>query len=338
MTTTLYFLDVGQGDCTLIVNNDAQASMLIDCPLRGVPYVEEVLRDHDLSAPTLAVLTHSDLDHMAGLVDLVRRRGAAEVHWNHDRPMPSDRTELPKWRAALRALHGLEDDGVVVGPATEDVTGSLGTVGYELLSPTHGMVAKALAEGRPNYASAIVRIEVGGFVALIGGDADGASWRRLIDGPEDLHADVFRVPHHGGAITFATGDVTWNELLAAVDAELLVVSVGTVNQYGHPLREALEALGRQTPLARIACTEVNAICAGGRRLPREGLGLPSSSLRGAGGKPGACRCAGTVTVTVAPEGWRVSPTPGEHDEVISLLENPMCRPAGTPSATLSHFP
>lgn len=64
--------------------------MLIDCPLGAVSEVGRLLTDAAVAAPDVVLLTHSDTDHMAGLVSLVRTRGAREVRFNFDRPVPSD--------------------------------------------------------------------------------------------------------------------------------------------------------------------------------------------------------------------------------------------------------
>jgi competence protein ComEC len=318
------FLDVGQGDCTLVIDRDLSLAAVIDCPAGGLATLEAELASASISRPDLVVITHSDIDHMAGAVSLLRSRGAREVRWNADHAMPTDPTERIQRRAALRALADLPDRGVVAGPATDDLVGSLGAVRFRCLSPSHAMVSRAQAEARPNHASAIVRLEIGDVVLLVAGDADGAAWRRLIDAGADLRATVFRVPHHGGAIAFAPTDVDWAELLDAVMADIHVVSVGTVNRYGHPIAQALAALGARAPRARVMCTQVNPVCAGSSPLPRSGAGLPTSSLAGLGGRPGACRCAGSISIDFADEGWTVSPKVAEHQQVISALETPVC--------------
>jgi competence protein ComEC len=329
MRASVTFLDVGQGDCTLVVDLDEPAALIIDCPGGSLGDVLILLDQAGVARPDLLVITHSDLDHMAGAVELARTRGTAEVRYNPDRPLPPTPEDRNKWRAALRAIAGLADDGTRVEFAVAGVTGSVGAVTYRLLSPTPAMVSMAQAIADPNRASAIVRIEAGPLVVLVGGDADGAAWRRLIDAGVELAADVFRVPHHAGDIGRGPRHASWDELLEAVNAAVHVVSVGTRNTYGHPTREALDALQRRAPAARVMCTEVNYICAGGSILPPSSRLLPIAAKVGAGDRPGACRCAGTVRVEVTETGWAVIPSVGEHRAVIDLLASPMCMPATT---------
>jgi competence protein ComEC len=323
------FLDVGQGDCTLVVDLESRAALILDCPGTSLNDLVRLLDGAGIGRPDLVVITHSDMDHMVGVVELARTRGAAEVRYNPDRPLPPTPDDRRKWRAALKAIAGLADGGTRVEFAVAGVTGSVGAVAYRFLSPTPAMVAMAQAIAEPNRASAIVRLEVADFVILVGGDADGEAWQRLIDAGADLAADVLRVPHHGGDIGHALGFASWTDLLQAVGAKLNVVSVGTRNTYGHPTREALEALARTTPEARIMCTEVNYVCAGGRPLPPSTRILPLASRSGAGDKPGACPCAGTVTVHITATGWSVTPSVDDHRAVIDLIGSPMCMPAAS---------
>lgn len=324
MKVLVRFLDVGQGDCTVVIDREETLAAVIDCPAEGLGSLEAELSAASIERPDLVVISHSDIDHMAGAVALVRSRGAREVRWNADYMMPADPAGRTQRRAALRALADLPDRGIVAGPATDDLTASLGVVRLSCLSPSHAMVSRAQADTRPNHASAIIRLEIGQVVVLIAGDADGAAWRRLMQTGVDLRATVFRIPHHGGAIALRPTDVDWPELLDTVMAEIHVVSVGTVNGYGHPTAQLLAALGARASRARVMCTEVNPVCAGSWPLPRAGAGLPLASMAGLGARPGACRCAGSISLAVSEHGWTVSPTIAEHQAVISALESPVC--------------
>lgn len=74
------------------------------------------------------------------------------------------------------------------------------------------------------------------------------------------------------------------------------------------------------------CTEVNQTCAGGKGLPHAvAQSLPQESLRGAGGRPEVCRCAGTISIYINDDGLTVKPGPIDHGRVIDALDHPMCR-------------
>ena len=51
----------------------------------------------------------------------------------------------------------------------------------------------------------------------------------------DLHADVLKVPHHGG-------DTSLDAFLAVSGAAVAIVSVGQPNDYGHPVASVLATI------------------------------------------------------------------------------------------------
>lgn len=325
MNSRVSFVDVGQGDCTIAIDHESRESVVLDCPAKALDELLGIMDRAEVLRPSVVILSHSDTDHMAGAVALVRTRGASEVRYNHDRTLPADSRSRTRWKAALRALAALEDAGVATGPATNDVAGRAGDIEFTLIAPTHGMVSRAQVKAAPNHASAVVKFVIGSVVILIGGDADAESWRRLLDSDVDLRADVFRLPHHGASLIGTA--VSWDGLLGAVRPQAVVISVAATNAYGHPAMDTLTALQRHAEKIRVMCTEINSVCLGSAPVPHAAIGgLPADSLQGLGARPGAIRCAGTVSIEVGEHGWRMSPSPQDHGRVIDELEQPMCRP------------
>jgi competence protein ComEC len=322
VNTQVLFLDVGQGDSTVAMDLEAKACVVIDCPAGAVDELARLLDNKDGVTLTTAIISHSDIDHMAGIVTLTRKRRALEVRYNHDRILPADPAARTRWKAALRALSGLEDDGTQTGAAVRGTIGNAGVVHWSILSPTHGMVSSAQVRGQPNHASAVVKIDIGGTLVLVGGDADADAWRRLIDAGTPIGATVFRLPHHGGSLGVS---VSWDELLQMVQPDIAVLSVSTQNQYGHPSLDALQSVQRRARSMRTLCTEINRTCLGDRGHPHAAINnLPALSKHGLGGRPGAARCAGTIAMTVNDRGWSIVPTSSEHRLIINHLSKPMC--------------
>ena len=228
----------------------------------------------------------------------------------------------------LRALEGLEQDGVTLGPATADASGDVGCIAWTILAPTHGQVSGAQARRSPNYSSAVVRLDVGGRRILVAGDADGFAWRRLLTTrPESVVADAFRLPHHGDFYEGSATNASTPEILNAVGADFHIVSVGTANSHGHPEGATLAELAQSTRSSRVFCTEVNAKCLAGQPIPHEiaSASLPSGSLVGASRPPHSCPCAGTVRVDITADSWIWSPSIEEHGRVLNSLGRPACR-------------
>jgi competence protein ComEC len=92
----------------------------------------------------------------------------------------------------------------------------------------------------------VLHVRYAGFSALLTGDAPAWVEERLVAryGPA-LRSDVLKAGHHGSR-TASSG-----AFLDAVRPELVVVSAGVRNDYGHPHREVLARLhARDIPIAR----------------------------------------------------------------------------------------
>lgn len=72
--------------------------------------------------------------------------------------------------------------------------------------------------------------------ALITGDMDGLTERKLLHYADLPDVDLLIAGHHGAA------DSTTSELLDAVQPEVCFVSVGQNNRYGHPADATLDRL------------------------------------------------------------------------------------------------
>jgi competence protein ComEC len=88
-----------------------------------------------------------------------------------------------------------------------------------------------------NLASTVLRVRIGDVRLLLTGDAEAPEedWLLAHVGAA-LAADILKVGHHGSATSSTP------RFLAAVRPRLALVSVGAHNSYGHPDREALDAL------------------------------------------------------------------------------------------------
>jgi competence protein ComEC len=89
-------------------------------------------------------------------------------------------------------------------------------------------------EDDQNDQSIAVRLAYGAFSLLLTGDAGQAAERAMLSEGWDLASLVYKAGHHG-ANTSSGAD-----FLAAVHPQIMVVSAGSSNWYGHPDEEVLQ--------------------------------------------------------------------------------------------------
>ena len=219
-TLEVHFLDVGQGDATLI--RCGEAAMLIDAGNNSWgDDVRDYLEYQGIGDLDYVIGTHPDADHIGGL-DVV-----------------------------MEAF----DCGTVIMPDYEkdtqtytDVTDVMEEKGYELTLPQVGMVYElgeaAFTIVAPNgeygdnandYSVGIL-LEHGENRFLLTGDAEEDSEADMLDNGIDLSADVLKAAHHGSRTA------NTEAFLERVNPEYVVISCGEGNSYGHPHAEVLNRL------------------------------------------------------------------------------------------------
>lgn len=210
------FLDVGQGDATLL--QVAEGSVLVD---QGAPDagVAEQLRRLGVRRLALLVLTHPQRDHIGGAAEVIDR---FQVDLVLDPGMPA---ESPDARAALAAAR---KRGVRVVLTRAGAVYRLGRLRLQVLWPA--------GPGRPgddpNENAIVLLASYGEVDAFLPADAESSVTLRL--GPPPV--EILKVAHHGSA------DPLLPALLRRLRPELAVVSAGEDNAYGHPAPSTLAAL------------------------------------------------------------------------------------------------
>ncbi len=208
----LTVLDVGQGQCLLL--QSAGHTYMIDC---GGDSDEDTA---DLAAAALLsqgisrldglILTHCDRDHAGAAANLLTRVKTDLLI------LPPEETEL-----------ALCTDGEVLY-AAEDLT-----LRFEDSCLT---VFASTFPGSSNETSLCILFESENCAILVTGDRSGFGERMLLRHADIPQVDVLIAGHHGSR------NSTCEELLAAVQPEIVCISVGADNTYGHPAAELLERL------------------------------------------------------------------------------------------------
>ena len=224
---TVTFLDVGQGDA-IFIQTPSGKQLLID----GGPDPEALQRELGRVMPfwdrslDLIVLTHPDADHLNGLVSVLERYKVSLV------AETSVESESAQY-ASFRALAGRAETERVEAFAGYELRTGDGVV-ISVLNPPEDV-----PEWTPdlrNNSGVTLRVSYGDVSFLLPADIHRYTEEALVASGAPLQASVLKAAHHGSATSSSQA------FLNAVQPEVVMVSAGLDNQFGHPAPEVVERL------------------------------------------------------------------------------------------------
>lgn len=220
-TLRLWFLDVGQGDATLVEFPDGR-TLLVDAGRPSPNVARMVIQPHLMAVGAVPLgtmlATHADSDHTGGMPWLLSHHRVGALAFAGDGGLLGE-----SW--LLAGMAGMETRELVAGTVIDCGSGATLEV---LWPPAH---ADALSD---NERSVVIRVTHGRFRALLTGDAGVLAESAL--STEACRADVLKVSHHGSRSSSSA------EFLAKVAPSVAVISCGEQQSYGHPHKETLERL------------------------------------------------------------------------------------------------
>lgn len=215
----VHFLDVGQGDCTL-VTCDGHA-MLIDTgdDTKGTA-IQNYLKKQKVKNLDYLILTHPDADHIGGAPVVITKFEISKVF------VSNFEKDNNTYRKLMQALDDKNLRGIT--PAVESQY-KLGTAEFTILAPND-------TYDTPNDSSIALLLKNGKNSFLFTGDAEATAEMDILATDIDISADVYKVGHHGSRSS------TSKKFFKAVDPDYAVISCGEGNSYGHPHAETLNTL------------------------------------------------------------------------------------------------
>lgn len=237
---TVHFIDVGQGDATLIVTPHGRAVMVDTGGSSGasndfdvgeqvvVPY----LRHYGVAKVDWLILTHNHQDHAGGAAAVARFIGVGRTL------VQAEETEPPALIRLRQALgpRPLEEPDSLQEFSLDGVRFQLFQVGEAAAAASRDKKSSSGENGR----SVVVRVQFGRHSFLLTGDLEGES-EKILAAAGLPASTVLKVGHHGAR---KSGQ---RELLTVLNPVYAVISVGAGNRFGHPAPETLERL-RERPL------------------------------------------------------------------------------------------
>ncbi|MEN6413299.1 MAG: DNA internalization-related competence protein ComEC/Rec2 [Veillonellales bacterium] len=221
----VHFIDVGQGDATLITTPHGR-SVLVDTGGSlgestdfdvGARVVVPYLKHYGVRQVDYLVLTHGHQDHAGGAASVVAAIPVRNVMLSREDYSP----------AVQSMLHAAKNSTII--PIYKGQQIVLDGVRLDILHAAEGAIVRT-----GNEVSSVVRASYGSHSFLITGDLEAQGEMAMLAGNDSLAATVLKVGHHGSKTASTI------PFLQAIDPKYAVISVGSNNRFGHPHPDVLE--------------------------------------------------------------------------------------------------
>lgn len=212
-TLKVKFLDVGQGDATLIISPSG-GKTLIDT---GANQITSQKVDNILSVISRKIdnflLTHPDLDHVGGTRTAINNNSPENLLISTENKYQDYQIETTK----INNTNNVDIGGLIL----------------EILSPKINQI------GDTNHNSIVSQTVFGQFKFIFMADADVEIERSLVSQgffAKKGYITILKVGHHGS-------DTSTSEIfLKSLKPNYCIISVGKNNRYGHPKQVVMDRL------------------------------------------------------------------------------------------------
>ena len=226
---TMSFIDVGQGDSILVIFPNTKTLLVDGGERHSSSKVLSTLQEHGLSYIDVVVATHPHADHIGGLIDVINNVNVGQV---------LDSGQVHTTQTFEDLLDAIYNKQIPLRSVSEGESINLDpTVKINVLNPPASIPDGSKNEAEFNDNSVALKLTYGNFSALLTGDMEERNEARLVfKNATTLDADVLKAGHHGSRTSSSLA------FLNAVTPELVIISLGAGNSYGHPHEEALDRI------------------------------------------------------------------------------------------------
>ena len=217
------YLNVGQGDCTIIQTEGHNAMIDAGNNHEGKDVVD-YLNQQGIDKLDYLILTHPDADHIGGGDDVLEKIEVEQVI------MPDVANDTMTYE---EVMGDIEKENVPVEHPKVGEEFGFGDATFTVLCPETDLVSS----DDTNDASVGIKLVHGENSFVMCGDASEKSESAMVKRfGSALECDVLKCGHHGSRTS------TSEAFLKATNPTWAVISCGVDNSYGHPHQETLERL------------------------------------------------------------------------------------------------
>jgi len=218
-TKYIQFLDVGQGDSTLIYYKNK--SILIDTGGTSTTNLSQttiipILKYNGIKKINYLIITHGDFDHMGEAINLVENYKVEKVIFNC-----GEYNNLEK-----ELINVLDKKKIKYYSCISELNISNNKL-YFLQTNIYS---------NENDNSNVIYTEINGYKFMFMGDASITTEKEIMSKYNLPEIDVVKVGHHGSKTS------SDKNFINEINPNYSIISVGKNNRYGHPNKEVLENL------------------------------------------------------------------------------------------------
>ncbi|WP_270739223.1 ComEC/Rec2 family competence protein [Massilioclostridium coli] len=220
---SVHFIDVGQGDSTLIQYDGH--NILIDAGENDQgDVVVDYLKSQGVDKLDLMIGSHPHSDHIGGMDTVLKAFDAETIL------MPElSKENTPTTKTYLEVLSAAEQQGKTITAAAPGQTFTYGQAKVSIVGPVQEY-------NDLNSNSVVAKFSYGDTSFLFGGDMEAQAEQDLLESDANVKSTVLKLSHHGSNTSNS------QDFLDAVQASDYVICVGSGNSYGHPHQEILDRI------------------------------------------------------------------------------------------------
>lgn len=223
---SVHFINVGQGDCTLIKTPDG--NMLIDAGENGYEKtVLDYLEAQGVDSLKYLVATHPHSDHIGGVAEVLDAVPTEKII------MPRlSKNNTPTTVTYEKMLTAIKNSGAKVIAAKPGNEYSFGGAEFTVLAPFE-------QDENLNNMSVVLKLSYSGYSFIFSGDAEKEVENQILKAGYDISADVYKGAHHGSSTSNS------KKFVRAINPTYAVLSYEEGNSYGHPHRETVDLFNEE---------------------------------------------------------------------------------------------
>lgn len=226
----LYFVDVGQGDCTYLKTPSGK-NILIDGGGNrdkekydvGKKVLLPYLLDRRVKKLDYIIVSHFDADHATGVAQILGKIDVSSIILTR---------QLEENDIYRHILSIAKEKKIKLIYVKEGDVLKIGGIKISIIHPEN----KLMINNPMNNNSIVCKVEYNSFSMLLTGDIEMEAEELILRKNINLKADVLKVAHHGSK-TSTTG-----EFLKAINPKVALIGVGKNNNFGHPSNEVIQRL------------------------------------------------------------------------------------------------